>query len=161
MSDLLFLHTIILKKTFYNLPYLCLSQLYSRPTYARVYIIMPAMHISLFNNQTPSYVHTTAVTSLRQHFLRSIFRQCSGNQVQGYRFSQGQEFLLGTVMQIDRQNIVAYARKLAFSDEDRIIQKRVAVIMANYALTIAIFHQRHTHMCLKVLTLLIFLPERR
>ena len=60
-----------------------------------------------------------------------------------------------------RQNIVVYARKLTYYDEDRIMQKRVAVIMANYALTIAIFHKRHTHMCLKILTLLIFLPDRR
>jgi len=40
------------------------------------------------------------------------------------------------------------------------MQKRGAVLMTNYALTVATSHQRHKHVHLKILTLLVCLPER-
>jgi len=39
------------------------------------------------------------------------------------------------------------------------MQKHGAVLMTNYALTVATSHQRHTHICLKILTLTVCLPE--
>jgi len=47
------------------------------------------------------------------------------------------------------------------SDEELIRQKCGAILMTNYALNIGTSHQRHTHICFKILTLLLCLPERK